>query len=81
MVSQQKQNNNEAYFNIDTFGLVLGQSKSDSDTLNANLNYDKELASKLGGNNYGMKSYFLVILKTGTNQTTDNDFINKSFRG
>ena len=30
---------------------------------------------------YGMKSYFLVILKTGTNTTADNDLISESFRG
>ena len=28
-----------------------------------------------------MKSYYLVILKTGTNTTTDKNFINESFRG
>ncbi|MCZ2338821.1 MAG: hypothetical protein LC127_11690 [Chitinophagales bacterium] len=28
-----------------------------------------------------MKSYFLVILKTGTNTTTDRELISQSFRG
>ncbi|MGG7035894.1 MAG: YciI family protein [Flavobacterium sp.] len=62
--------------------LTFGQSnKSDKDALNSNPNYDKSLADKLGGDDYGMKSYFLIILKKGTNTTTDKEFIGKSFRG
>jgi uncharacterized protein YciI len=60
---------------------AFGQSKAVSDTLIANPNYDKELVTKLGGDDYGMKSYFLVILKTGENNTTDKELINKSFKG
>lgn len=60
--------------------LTFGQSKPESDTLTANPNYDKKLADKLGADTYGMKRYFLVILKTGTNQTTDKELINESFR-
>ena len=47
----------------------------------ANPNYDPILAQKLGADDYGMKSYILVMLKTGANQSTDKDLINKSFRG
>lgn len=61
--------------------LTFGQSNSEKDTLTTNPNYDKALADKLGGDDYGMKSYFFVILKTGTNTTTDKEFISKSFRG
>lgn len=61
--------------------LTFGQSNSENDTLTTNPNYNKELADKLGGDDYGMKSYFFVILKTGTNTTTDKEFINESFRG
>ena len=32
--------------------------------------YDEALAKKLGADNYGMKMYVLVILKTGSNTTT-----------
>lgn len=46
-----------------------------------NPNYDPELAQKLRADDYGMKSYILVILKTGTNQTTDKEFISDCFRG
>ena len=56
-------------------------SKIENDTMISNPNYDRALAEKLGGDDYGMKSYILVILKTGTNKTTDKEMINKSFRG
>jgi uncharacterized protein YciI len=39
------------------------------------------LADKLGGDEYGMKKYFLVILKTGANTSNDKELINESFRG
>ncbi|WP_396146969.1 YciI family protein [Flavobacterium sp.] len=61
--------------------LTFGQSNSEKDTLISNPNYDKTLSEKLGGDDYGMKSYFLVILKTGTNTTTDKELIAESFRG
>ncbi|MDV7396775.1 hypothetical protein RZS08_35585, partial [Arthrospira platensis SPKY1] len=47
----------------------------------SNPNYDAVLAEKLGGDTYGMKSYFLVILKTGTNSTASKELISESFRG
>ncbi len=53
----------------------------EKDTISSNPNYDKVLADRLGGDDYGMKSYFLVILKSGDNKTTDKDFINDCFRG
>jgi len=61
--------------------LTFGQSNSEKDTLTTNPNYNKELADKLGGDDYGMKSYFFVILKTGTNTTIDKEFISKCFMG
>ena len=47
----------------------------------ANPNYDKTLATRLGADDYGMKSYYFVILETGTNKTTDKAFINEKFAG
>ena len=47
--------------------LTFGQINPIDDTLKTNPKYDKILADKLGGDDYGMKSYFLVILKTGSN--------------
>lgn len=61
--------------------LTFGQINSEKDTLTSNPNYDKTLADKLDGDDYGMKSYFLVILKTGTNTTSDKELISESFRG
>ena len=46
-----------------------------------NPNYDPDLAEELGADIYGMKSYILVILKTGSNLTEDRDFIQNSFAG
>ncbi|WP_293916139.1 MULTISPECIES: DUF6265 family protein [unclassified Sphingobacterium] len=53
----------------------------EQDTATSNKNYDAILAKKLGGDDFGMKKYILVVLKTGTNNTTDKIFINESFRG
>jgi uncharacterized protein YciI len=61
--------------------ITFGQTKLASDTLNENHNYDKVLADKLGGDEYGMKKYFLVILKTVANTSNDKELINESFRG
>ncbi|GEM51361.1 hypothetical protein HX001_03440 [Empedobacter brevis] len=46
-----------------------------------NKNYDENLAKELRADDYGMKSYFLVILKTGPNQSTDKNLIAEKFRG
>jgi len=54
---------------------------SEQDSNISNPNFDEQLAKKLGADDYGMKSYILVMLKTGTNQSTDSDFIKASFRG
>ncbi|MCC6725630.1 MAG: hypothetical protein IT258_14070 [Saprospiraceae bacterium] len=51
------------------------------DSAIANPNYDAALAQKFGGDDYGMKRFVLVILKTGPNQTADKAFINEKFRG
>ena len=61
--------------------LTFAQTNATEDSMITNPNYNKELADKLGGDDYGMKSYFLVILKTGTNKTADKEIINASFRG
>lgn len=43
--------------------------------------YDKAMADSLGANDYGMKQYLLVILKSGPNQTTDKKLQDSLFRG
>lgn len=39
--------------------VTFGQAKQSIDTANSNPQYNKALAEKLGGDEYGMKSYFL----------------------
>jgi len=53
----------------------------ESETSDANPNFDFNLATKLGGDDYGMKSYMLVILKTGSARIDDNSLIQEYFRG
>lgn len=48
---------------------------------NTNPKYDSTLAKTFGADDYGMKKYILVLLKTGSNKTTDEEFISESFRG
>ena len=48
---------------------------------NSNPHYDASLAQRLEGDDYGMKQFVLVMLKTGSNKSKDKDLINKSFRG
>ncbi len=46
-----------------------------------NPNYDSTLAAKLGADDYGMKNYVFVILKTGSSESTDKDFRDSCFTG
>lgn len=43
--------------------------------------YDSLLAKSLGGDDYGMKSYILVILKTGPAKIEDKKRLDSLFRG
>lgn len=57
----------------------ISQISPENETKNPN--FDKSLAQKLGADEYGMKSYFLVILKTGSNKDASKELINESFSG
>jgi len=46
-----------------------------------NPNYDAKLAEKLGADDYGMKSYVFVILKSGKNKSTDKAAKSAAFNG
>lgn len=46
-----------------------------------NPGYCKSLADSLGADKYGMKMYIFVILKTGSNTTTDKTKLDGLFRG
>lgn len=50
-------------------------------TQNRNTAYDKNLADSLGADKYGMKMYIFVILKTGSNTTTDKTKLDGLFLG
>ncbi len=47
----------------------------------AETGYDSLLAQKAGADDYGMKRYVLVLLKTGPNTTTDKPLIDSLFAG
>jgi len=47
----------------------------------ATITYNAALADSLGADEYGMKSYTFVILKTGSQTEPDNDKRNALFRG
>ncbi len=49
-------------------------------TLAQNPNYDSTLAKKLGGDDFGMKKYYLVILKTGENLVKDRAYRDSCFK-
>ena len=46
-----------------------------------NPKFDKALAEKLGADEYGMKQYVFVILKTGPNKVEDKVKLNTLFKG
>jgi uncharacterized protein YciI len=46
-----------------------------------NPKYDKALAESLGGDDYGLKSYVLAILKTGSVNITDKKTVDSLFKG
>lgn len=48
---------------------------------NGNPNYDEDLAKEYGADAYGMKSFVLVILKSGTNTDADTDKKSIAFKG
>jgi uncharacterized protein YciI len=59
--------------------VLLFNQASFSQTTNPN--YDSLLAQKLGADDYGMKSYVMVILQTGSNTSDNKEERSESFRG
>ena len=57
-------------------GRILSAKQQSSNNI-----YDAKLAKQLGADDYGMKSYYLVILKTGKNKNKDKAAISKAFAG
>ena len=61
--------------------LVIILSMNISFAQKTNPNYDAELATKLGADDYGMKKFVFVILKTGTNESTEKALRDSCFTG
>lgn len=61
-------------FSIDSFGQTDEKTKTPE-------NYDAELAQKLGADDYGMRQYVFVILKTGSAEITDEKKRKELFAG
>lgn len=59
------------------FAIVCLSAYSQSE----NPKYDKLLADSLGGDEYGMKSYILAILKTGPAKIDDKQVLDSLFSG
>lgn len=66
---------------LSQFSIANAEIYKIMDTTKMNPNYDEELAKKLGGDDYGMKSYFFVILTTGKNTTEPKEKVSEYFRG
>lgn len=63
------------------FGYTMAkQVANDREAGLDNPNYAPELAALYGGDDYGMKSYWLVVLKTGSNTTATPELVAASFR-
>lgn len=60
---------------------IFAQTDKSIDAKKTNPNYDTELAKKLGGDDYGMKQYVLVILKTGPTKIDDKAKTQALFAG
>ena len=61
--------------------LLLSYAFLGSMAQSTTISYNKVLADSLGADDYGMKSFFLVILKTGSTQIDDKEKKNELFRG
>jgi uncharacterized protein len=61
------------------FAAIIYALAASAQTVNPN--YDAVLAKKLGAPDNGMKFYVLVMLKTGSNNSTDKNFVDSCFAG
>ncbi|MBS1535005.1 MAG: hypothetical protein JST78_07995 [Bacteroidetes bacterium] len=59
--------------------LLLVSLNINSQTTNPK--YDEALAKKVGADDFGMKHYIFVVLKSGTNQSKDQKFKDSCFAG
>lgn len=64
-----------------TFFIALVTLFASGFSVAQNPNFDNQLAKKLNADELGMKTYVLVILKTGTANITDKNVRDSLFRG
>lgn len=66
-----------------TVALVMNKLMSRGPALSGgqNPNYDEVLAERLGSDDYGMKPYVLVMLRSGENNTVSSELRQELFRG
>ena len=60
---------------------IVGQTPDESTDKSKQSRFDPELAKKVGADDYGMRSYFFVLLKTGKTQIEDEKERSKVFAG
>ncbi|MGC4039875.1 MAG: YciI family protein [Flavobacterium sp.] len=66
---------------ISLFLIALVSLTAKAQETKTNPKYDEKLAVKVGADEYGMKNYIFVILKSGENKSTDKEFKGKCFAG
>lgn len=64
--------------------VVLGcanEASQDGNDISEELNYDEELAAEMGADEYGMRRYVVVLLKSGPNRDHDEETAQKLQEG
>lgn len=74
---------NPFYYIIPLFLIVSCSTQKDAkdSSEKSKISFDQKLADSLGADQYGMKPYVIVILKTGKANITDKEKLNEHFRG
>lgn len=86
-IEYRKLNENQLFVSVSDGGQkgfsfpLRRMGRKNLDAKAANPNFDPLLAEKLGADGYGMKPYFLVLLKTGNNPGTDKAAMTEAFKG
>ena len=68
-------------FNTFTLAVLIGMCAFSATAQTTNPAYDKNLAAAMGADDYGMKEYVLVILKTGTAKNAEKATVDSLFKG
>lgn len=63
------------------FTYKLIRQSTEADVTPPEPGYDADKAEELGADDYGMKTYVLVLLKTGSNDSAEQDLVSRCMRG